>query len=348
MQLNITQSAELLQLAANVQNFLLTDVKPRANEIDQSAEALKQTLDKYFATGVMQIMRRSDPDALNCQRQIRELTAYSSGALTFLQTQHLSAIRVANWSDQGQALVERLVNGNERFGIGFSQLRRGDGIKLIASRSDHGYVLDGTVPWATGAGFFDGIIVAAVAPDDEILFFEVKFQQQEGLTIGQPYSLLAFDVLNTVGLKFKQFEVPESALVTSISRSQLDVLDRKNLGQLGLYSLGCARAAIELLSGALQIDQVELQAAADKLAARIDVLRDQICHCDSLEVAIMVRAESHGLANRAAQAAFVASGGRAALISHDAQRLCREALLWTVLGQSSEVRLATLSHLLST
>ena len=347
MQFQTRQIDELSQIGGTVRKFLLEDVRPRASEIDQSAEALSQIVDHYFATGVMRIMQRTDPSAVTLQREIRELAAYSSGALTFLQTQHLSAIRVAGWSEQGQALIERLVSGRERFGIGFSQLRRGDGIKLTAAHAENGYLLDGIVPWATGEGFFSGLIVAAVAPSDEILFFEVPFEERPGLEISQPFRLLAFDVLNTVALTFNQLALPACALVASISRSDLDQLDRKNLGQLGIYSLGCARASVELLNSAIQPDQIELAAGAQQIAARIDSVREQMYCGSDLDSSIKLRAEAHGLANRAAQAAFVAYGGRAAHISHDAQRLCREALLWTVLGQSGEVKLATLAHLLS-
>ena len=344
------QIDSLAETVAAVKSFLLTEVQPQANSIDQHEHALKLALDGFYASGVMQVMQRSDQCALNWQREIRELSAFSSGALAFLMTQHLSAIRVAKWGQpqaSGSDLIERLVSGDEKYGIGFSQLRRGDGLGLNVSPSSSGFRLDGVVPWATGSGIFSHLIVAAVSSPDQVSFFEVPFKQQSGLKVSQPFKLLAFDVLNTVGLEFEGYEVPASSFVVSLPRTSLDHLDRKNLGYLAWYSLGCARASIEVLSSAVGGLDPHIFDAVSNLAAKVDSLRGQLLAAEDPDDAIQFRAQAHGVANQAAQAAFVASGGRGALITHAAQRLCRESLLWTVLGQSREVRQATLVHLLT-
>jgi hypothetical protein len=67
---------------------------------------------------------------------------------------------------------------------------------------------------------------------------------------------------------------------------------------------------------------------------------------ETFEARLQLRARSIDLANRCARAAVVASSGGANSLEHPAQRVYREALMFSVFGQTTAVMEATLNQLL--
>jgi hypothetical protein len=115
-----------------------------------------------------------------------------------------------------------------------------------------------------------------------------------------------------------------------------------------MFALGCTAAALVVLadraSGSTQTAEVHRRLAVkaeqlfQSLEARVDDPTDA-------PLTLKLRAEAVVHMGRCAHAAVVACAGAANLSDHAAQRIWREALLFTVLSQTSDVRAASLQAL---
>jgi hypothetical protein len=116
-------------------------------------------------------------------------------------------------------------------------------------------------------------------------------------------------------------------------------------------SLGAARAAADLVAErTVRVDG--LTEVADVYRREIEQARHAVDACADRagepgfdEEALDVRAWCIDLGVRAAHAAVIASGGRANLLADPAQRLLREAMLYTLTAQTPGLRAASLRRL---
>jgi hypothetical protein len=153
-------------------------------------------------------------------------------------------------------------------------------------------------------------------------------------------ALAAFTAAQTASLHFDAYEVPEERCVAIAPSNWVHAKDRLSVAAQGMFALGCAQAALDLL--------VDNQAYPTLLAAhsRAQIaLLGRVNDGEHYAEALAARAEAIALMARCAHAAVVASAGSANLATHAAQRCWREALVFTVLGQSADVRAATLDAL---
>lgn len=94
---------------------------------------------------------------------------------------------------------------------------------------------------------------------------------------------------------------------------------------------------------------------AASLEQRIAAARDEVNRAAALagspeagDAARSARARCVELGVRAAHAAVTASGGAANLLDHPAQRIFREAMVYTLTAQTSDLQTATLARLVRT
>jgi len=269
--------------------------------------------------------------------------ARTSGALAFLQAQHQSACAVASVSPN--PLIQThwlplLASGQHTSGIAFSHLRR-PGPVLAAARVTGGWRLEGTAPWVTGHDLFTDCTTAAAVPEqDGTLFVLHPFEEQPGLRVGPVLELAAFTAANTVTLTFDDYFVPDDRVVAIAPADWVSAKDRLGVASQGMLALGCAYGAADLLGG--QGVGAALLEELGGLQAELLALVDD---GDRYSQALGVRARVITLMGRCAHAAVAAAAGSANLAGHPAQRIWREALVFTVLSQSPDVRRATLDAL---
>ena len=118
-------------------------------------------------------------------------------------------------------------------------------------------------------------------------------------------------------------------------------------------SLGVARGAIEFLRAAdadAQLAGVATAMERELAAARAAVDRwdDPATPAGQRGDEAALRARCIDLGVRAAHAAVAAGGGAANGLDHPAQRLFREAMVYTLVAQTRDLRAATLSRLTRT
>lgn len=289
-------------------------------------------------------------------RRFQEEVARASGALAFLQTQHQSAVSMIAKSHNEQlkrAYLPGMSNGEKRVGIGFSQLRRPGPPMVTATPDGTGFRINGHVPWVTGLTFFPEFMIAGSMPDGRAVFGIVPFEPRPGITFSDPMRLAAMESCLTVTGDFHDWVMPAEMVVDIKPEGWITRNDQINITLQGFFALGCARGGIDVL-WELQKKRGDsvISEAAIALQLEIDNCREAMIDaqaCGSEETTdqkLQLRAWAIDLAMRCAHAAIAATGGAANALSHPAQRLMREALVYTVSAQTVPVRHATLRRLI--
>jgi alkylation response protein AidB-like acyl-CoA dehydrogenase len=277
--------------------------------------------------------------------------------LAFLQAQHQSAGTLMARSENEslkQAYLPLMGSGQALVGISFAHLRRSiPPVKAISL--PNGYLLNGEAPWVTGYGFFQTFIGAAVLPDGQAVYgmipFQTKRQEAGGEVLcSEPMALSAMNSTRTVAVSFQNWFLPHDQVVCVNPLSAVARSDRLNVLHHSFFALGCARAGLDILETAYQVKQQSfIQSAYKALAEELAKCRESIFSAptdtNSFEENLQLRAWAIELAVRCAHAAVVASSGVANTSNHPAQRVYREALVYSVSGQTNAVMEATLVRL---
>lgn len=335
-------------------------VRPRAEAIDRDPAALGEALDEMGRRGLLAMKRPEKYGGPNLPdseyRLFQEESARVSGALSFLMTQHQSAVSLIAKSDNEalkSALLPKMGSGEVRVGVGFSQLRR-PGTPLLAARSaDGGYYLTGEVPWVTGFGFFESFIAGARLPDGRALFAVVPLGEEPGVFhVSPPMELAVFGSTHTVSVTVQDAWVPNEAVLFVKPADWAETNDLINIVLQGHFAIGCARAGLDIVHSEAKRKGLPFLDEADRrLRAELDHCRETMQRVqatgydETTEEKLRVRAWAIELAVRCAHAAVAASSGQANQLSHPAQRVYREALVYTVSAQTTAIMEATLNRL---
>ena len=340
--------------------FLRERVAPRAAELDRSPEALAEALREAGDAGLLALKRPLEyggPALGEADfRVFQEECARASGSFAFLQTQHQAAGgMIARHAEPEFAarLLPHMANGDRLVGVGFSQLRRG-GPPLVRAepQADGAYLATGHVPWATGGGIFREYLLGATLPTGESLFAVVPLGTVAGQTMNPPMRLAAMESAQTVTLDLDGLLVPPDAVAFVKPPEWIRDNDNFNIALQSGFAFGCVEGSLDVLRAQAQRPGKEFVAEyADRLAAELAGLRARTAASasetseESAPMRLTLRAEAVELAVRCAHAAVTASSGAANSLDHPAQRLYREALVYTVSAQTLPIMRATLDLL---
>ena len=343
-------------------SYLQESVTPHATMIDSDAEALQNAL---IGLGKLGLLALRVPSSWGgwavCEetfQSFQELVARHSGALAFLQTQHQSAAAMLAQSHNellGLEYLPQISKGNVLLGIGFSHLRRGGEPLVKAVPVTGGYQIEGFVPWVTGFGLFQQFIVAASLPDGQTVFGLMPFVQTSdavgAITFSQPIKLAAMSSTNTVTATIKNWLLPEKSVVSVKSSQWIHENDKKNVLNATGLTLGCAMAGLDIVQAAYSNKKFSF------IVQAFETLNQELSNCrsairqaqssqTSLDKRLQLRAWAIDLAVRCAHAGVTVSGGAANYSNHAAQRVYREALVFSVSGQTAAVMEASLARLM--
>ena len=357
----IDKQQRLLEVA---QTYFREIVAPQAAAIEREPEALREALQgmgdrALLAIRVPQSWGGSQLSELDFLR-FQIMVARYSGALAFLQTQHQSAGSLLEASPNQslkQEYLPRMARGKVLVGVGFSQLRRRGEPPIKAVPFAGGYHLEGEVPWITGFGFFEDFIIGATLPDGREVYGMVPLQntdRQSGgsISFSPPMELAAMASTNTVRAKLREWFLPSDRVVSVQPAGSIQKKSEKNVLHHGFFALGCAQAGLDILETVYQKKELSfLQQAFDSLNQELTSCRRAMFEAlppqsQMFEQRLQLRAWAINLAGRCSQAAVTASSGAANSSAHPAQRVYREALMFTVSGQTTAVMEATLKQLL--
>ena len=346
-----------------IESFLQSHVTPFANEIDRYPQALKSALEQigdpsWLALRVPPELGGAGMNQLDYGR-VQISLARASGALAFLQTQHQSAVAKLAQSQNKSLQREFLTGvakGDTLIGVGFSHLRR-RGVPIVqATETTDGYLITGKVPWITGSGFFDHFILGATLPDGRELYGVLPLQnevQKAGgeIICSQPMDLIAMTATNTISAQINQWQLKSDRLVTINSAGAIHTSSRKNVLHHGFFALGCAYGGLDILRAIAETKQLEfLQESWQSLEQEVRTKEQQVFFSISdnqstYQQQLQLRVETIDLAQRCSLAAVIASSGAANYLNSSAGRVYREALLFSVSAQTTDVMEASLKSL---
>jgi alkylation response protein AidB-like acyl-CoA dehydrogenase len=340
--------------------FLREEVAPKAQEIDRDPDAVRWALNGLCERGLMALKRPQEyggpelPEPLF--REFQEECARTSGSLSFLQTQHQSAVSLISRGENQKLAAEylpQMADGTKLVGIGFSQLRRAGPPIMRAERVDEGYILEGKVPWVTGWSFYPEVLVGAALPDGQAVFAitPLPLRSSDEISVSEPMRLAAMETALTVSLEFNRVLVRHERIAFVKPAGWIQNSDMINIALQGHFALGCAQAGLDIVAKNADsrplpfITEARDKLAAELLACRRATAEAQTVSEETTQERLNVRAWAIDLAVRCAHAAITTSSGAANSLDHPAQRVYREALVYTVSAQTSSIMEASLKRL---
>jgi alkylation response protein AidB-like acyl-CoA dehydrogenase len=250
-----------------------------------------------------------------------------------------------------QELLPPLARGERFATVGLSHLTtsRQHLRPVLAARTaaDH-FVLDGFMPWVTGAERADHFVTGAVVEDGRQIMLVLP-RHLKGVRVGPPLDLMALLGSLTAEVHCEQVVVDRRWLLAGPAER---VMTAGRAGTGGLetscLAVGLAGAAIDYLRREAEA-RPDLRAGADRLDQVRQALHQEVQRLaregGTPEAALTVRARANALVLRATQTALTASKGTGFLRSHPAQRWARQALFFLVWSCPRPAAEATLAYL---
>ncbi|KUO15619.1 acyl-CoA dehydrogenase family protein [Streptomyces dysideae] len=277
-------------------------------------------------------------------RETAEILAGACCSTWFVQTQHHTPVLTLakTTGPVRERLLGPLARGELLSGVAYAHLRAYPRTPVRVTPERRGWRFDGTVPWYTGWGLNDVMLLAGVTDTGEALFAFTEAREQPGLRASEPMRLAALTASHTVSLELSGLWLPEESVALRRPYEEWAATDRTKTANASPAAFGITEAALALLDD----DTADpLRARLDKLRRRAYELADHPSAHEHVQERLAMRTQAYELMRTATTAAVVAGGGRSMTLTNKAQRLAREALFLLVQGQTTESRTAHLNAL---
>ena len=324
---------------------------PHAARVDQEGVPASH-LDAIGRSGLLGVSAPTEyggagaPDAV--AREIQEILAGACCSTWFVQTQHHSPVRLLAQSalPVRERLLGPLATGELLAGIAFAHVRAFPRVPVRVTAERDGWRFDGTVPWFTGWGLKDVMLLAGVTEADEVVFAFTEAREQPGLRASEPMRLAALTAARTVSLDLDALWLPDDAVVLRTPQEKFALVDRPRNTNASPAVFGVAYAALRVLEDAGESETTgALRGRLDEVRGQVYALADHPVPYERVAERLALKTRSYDLMRTATTAAVVAGGGRAMGLDGRAQRLFREGMFLLVQGQTTEVRRAHLDAL---
>jgi alkylation response protein AidB-like acyl-CoA dehydrogenase len=335
-----------------------------ANQLDRNSAALRRALKHLGKHSLLALQIPQSLGGAGFNKSDYGLwqiaIARYSGALAFLQTQHQSAglfLAASNNQTLQQAYLPDMATGKKLVGVGFSQLRRPGKPLVTAEETTTGYLISGIVPWITGSDILTDFIVGAILADGRELYGIVPLQnvrQPAGgkIELSIPMKLNAMSATKTISAELCNWHLERQYLVAIKSVNSIHHNSRQNVLNHGWFPLGCAYSALDIIQQTTRRKQLTFILETKKsLQKNVDdhqqkMLEAVISENATYEDRLQLGSHAISLAFRCTQAAVIIASGAANSLTNAAGRVYREALVFSVSGQTTDVMEASLRLLI--
>ena len=310
---------------------------PAAAGVDAAGAVPRGHLDALAAAGLYGLTGPVDAGGLAASpatvAAVVEELAAGDLATAFVWLQHLGVVpQVAAGPPVLRAeLLADLCTGRRRAGIALQAATR-PGRDAVQVRPDGDeLVLEGTVPWVTGWGHGDLLLVAARDATGETVEFVLLDAVAGPTLVATPQRLVAVTASSTVELALRGHRVPVGRRLGAVPLAELRAGDAAGLRGNGSLALGLVVRCARLLG-------------PSPLDGDLASVREQLDTADAAALPA-ARAAASALAHRAAGLLVARTGSRAVLAGSDAERTAREALFLLVFGSRPAIRDALVEEL---
>lgn len=332
---------------ARLQILCDSQIEPAAEQVDISGQVPRENLQAIAEAG---LIGADFSPAL--KHALTEILCAACGTTWFVLTQHLGQCeRIArHGAPHLQALLPAMIRGEHWVGVGFGHLRRPQPM-MTATPVSGGWLLSGVAPWVTGWPILSGVVYGAWLPDGQHLYAYAETTPSEAQRAGPSQQLCAMTATETVEVTLDNLFVPEENFLFLSNREVLMSGDVAGAAANVAPMLGVARGSLRALKR--QMEKKPLAALIEAHAA----LSAELAQCRETCAAwaalgaeagkngVEARAWAIDLGIRAAQASFVAASGSANVLTHPAQRRCREALFYSLYQQTGDILSASVTRL---
>lgn len=261
---------------------------------------------------------------------------------------------------ENAALAERLLPAlarGELFAtVSLSQLttsRRAGPAALCARTEGEGFVVDGMMPWVTGARRADYIVAGAVVEDGRQVLLCVA-TGAEGVVVEEPMSLLALEGSETSAVRCHGVRVGRDCVVRGPAEQVLERRGPAKSLTVASIGIGVAGALAAMIGQLRDYAGAEVAAHANAGAVRYEELRRRLYELaaaidegDEQVPAVSMRTAVNDLLVRLAGTCLVLAKGGGYRRPGAVERLIREALFFLVWSAPETVQRGTLERLWS-
>lgn len=299
-------------------------IQPDAEALDSDPGALAAAYSRFVADGLHTGGGAREPLSGPDFCESLAILGQVSGAFGFLALQQLVAngMIAAVPADAPWPVV----------GVAFGHLRNPRG---PAPRWD-GAAASGPVPWLTGASIFPQVVLGMRGAHDEEVFAVLDAHHRAEFLLGAPLALVAGSATGTVRAELRDCPVDPSRVLRTDAPGSLARTDALTVLFQTPLMVGCVRACLGLIRDSARVGAAEKHAcdrAASNLLCRVVRAFDGAAP----EEGVRLRAELYDFGVRLARLAAMASGGAGLVRDHPAQRLYREALLYSLMAQTDAI-----------
>ncbi|GGX34953.1 acyl-CoA dehydrogenase family protein [Streptomyces lomondensis] len=327
---------------------------PHAERVDQEGvpESHVEAVKRSGLLGVGAPREYGGADApVAVARETAEILAGACCSTWFVQTQHHTPVKLLATYDSParEKWLRPLASGELLAGIAFAHVRAFPRVPVRAVPERGGWRFAGTVPWYTGWGLNDVLLLAGVTDTAEVVFVVAEARAQPGLSASEPMRLAALTAARTVSLELDGLWVPEEAVVLRASQEEYALVDLPRAANASPAVFGVADAALDLVAGSPDGEETarSLRARLDRVRREAYALADHPVPQECVPERLAVKTRAYDLMRAATTAAIVAGGGRSMGLGSRAQRLAREGMFLLVQGQTAEARRTHLGALAS-
>lgn len=172
----------------------------------------------------------------------------TSGALTFLCAQHISALAMIA-SGKNAVLKDKYLTKNQSgeylLGISFSHLRQFINPPVTATENGNAYTVNGMLTYVTGYQIFNTIVLGFVCNDKE-LFAVMPLCESSSMNVVKTLNLVTANSTNTVACQLVNHRIDKSQV---IMENPLGTFANRagKLIQFVAFPLGLATSALKLM-----------------------------------------------------------------------------------------------------
>jgi len=312
----------LKQYKQQLIDLLMKLKKFDSNKADTDYEELKKLFDTVYKSDLLDIMNLQKDIQDQYKLELFTFLSSISGALSFLTIQILAAYNIMaknNYSKKEYYFKKKC-------GIAINHLRAA--VTVISGKKvPGGYLLNGTLTWASGYKIFDTLLIGFHYDGDEYEAI-TKFEPQDGFTIGNSNETFVAYSMNTVDIKLTDFFISEENIISSHN--------------IGNYSKAkSASKTIHFCLYGLALEAI-LQSKNKHFIAKatydLKELKEKIIYTtDSYELDLL-RVEIFSLAQDIVTTSMALIGGKSVYKSEDLQRIYRELIMFNSNGLDNTLK----------
>lgn len=333
----------------NLDHFLNTEITSSLSKIASDPRSLEIAL-RRLLDGLNARRDKSEPLLLTNAELESVYTA--STALGFTLWQHMAAVErlvdYKEWQNKNQTLWNKISSSESLVGLGTTHLAHGGKPHLSGVATDEGFILSGNVPWTTGTGMFDYLLLAFETNDARV-FSIIPFPDSansDNTFKVEPYQLACINGSSTSKILFNNFLVKTEQFIFHLDKSgpRPHRNTRYHFPELGM-AVAALNAANNILKKSTNPRHDKAKVVISDLSGRLSDFREkrEKGEVSSLELSF----EKDELIRDAVRFLLLVSGGSAISASSLPARLQLETMLLDVLIQDPnliEKKLIDTSH----